>query len=346
MGLERRKVAMLLADKFQDEEATEPKQFLEKHGVTVEVVGLQKGEVTGKNGRARIRVDRTIDEVTPAEYDAVIIPGGSSPERLRINEDVLRFVQLFWETGKPVAAICHGPQVLISAGLLAGRRLTSYVGIRDDVKLAGGEWVDEPVVRDGQLITSRVPQDLPKFNEAILEALKELDSREKWEIGPDTDPLEALRVAVSREKGAHDFYKAAAEQFDDERLRNKFEYLAAIEKGHWDDLTELYRRLSGGKEPELIVHENELGKQLVTPDLTPQQATELAIRAEELAYQFYRRAADLARNQKAKDLFLHLASEELEHKRLLSHDLAAEEGGRSFQMATYFDIPPGAEGLW
>ena len=346
MGLEKRKVAMLLADKFQDEEATEPKQFLEQHGVTVEVVGLKKGEVTGKNGRAKVKIDRTIDEVTPAEYDAVIIPGGSSPERLRINEDVVRFVQLFWETGKPIAAICHGPQVLISAGLLGGKRITSYVGIRDDVKLAGAEWVDEPVVRDGQLITSRVPQDLPKFNEAILEALRELDRREKWEIGPDTDPLEALRVAVSREKGAYDFYTAAAQQFEEERLKNKFEYLAAIEKGHWDDLAGLYRRLSGGKEPELIVHENELNKQLVTPDLTPEQATELAIRAEELAYEFYRRAADLARNEKAKELFLHLASEELEHKRLLAHDLAAETRGRSFQMATYFDIPPGSEGLW
>jgi len=346
MGLEERKVAMLLADKFQDEEATDPKRFLEEHGVEVEVVGIRKGEITGKNGRARIRIDRTIDEVTPAAYDAVIIPGGSSPERLRVNDKVVRFVQLFWETGRPIAAICHGPQVLISAGLLSGKRVTSYVGIRDDVKLAGASWLDEPLVRDGQLITSRVPQDLPKFNEAILEALTELDAREKWEIGPDTDPLDALRVAVSREKGAHDFYKAAAEQFGDDRLGNKFQYLAAIEKEHWDNLTELYRKASGGKEPELVVHENELGRQLITPDLTPKQATEMAIRAEEMAYKFYKRAADLARNEKAKELFLHLASEELEHKRLLSHDLAADEGGRSFQAATYFDIPPGTEGLW
>ncbi len=345
MPLGERRVAILIADKFQDEEGTEPRDFLKRHGVQAEYVGLKKGELRGKNGRKTVTVDRTIDEVSPADYDALVIPGGSAPERLRIDERVLRFVQLFWESGRPVAAICHGPQVLISAGLLNGRRATCYVGIRDDVKLAGAEYVDEPVVRDGQLITSRVPADLPQFNQALLEALKELDERSS-ELTLPENPLEALRVAISREKGAHDFYLELSGRFAEERLRNKFRYLASIEKGHWEDLSALFRSISGGKEPELLERETEISADLDLGNAEPSAITRVAMEAEQKAYEYYKRAAEKARSPRVKEMFSLLAAEELEHKRLLGVDYAAETGGRTFQMATFFDVPPGMEDLW
>jgi protease I len=164
---------MVLAKNFEDVEATDPKEYLEERGVEVEVIGVERGPIEGKKG-AVLHADRTFAELTPEEekgYAALIIPGGGSPENLRIDDAALAFTRRFVQSGRPVASICHGPQLLISAKVLNGRRLTSVNKIRDDVINAGGLYVDEPVVVDGNLISSRVPSDLPAFNEATAQAI-------------------------------------------------------------------------------------------------------------------------------------------------------------------------------
>ncbi|HUG16957.1 MAG TPA: type 1 glutamine amidotransferase domain-containing protein, partial [Thermomicrobiales bacterium] len=151
-------------------EATDPKAYLEGHGAKVTVIGLERGEIEGKKG-AKLKADTTFDDVSVNDFDALIIPGGGSPEQLRIHDAPVRFAREFTESGKPVASICHGPQLLISAGVLRGRTTTCVATIRDDVTNAGAEYVDRELVIDGNLISSRVPKDLPRFNEAIADSL-------------------------------------------------------------------------------------------------------------------------------------------------------------------------------
>lgn len=168
---DKKKVAILVATAFQDEEATEPAEFLKGLGVEVTYIGLEKTTYKGKYGRREVTADKTFDEVKPEEFDAVVIPGGSAPEHLRVKEAPVRFIKEFAKLGRPIAAICHGPQLLITADLLRGRTITCYKGIRDDVKLAGANYLDEPVVVDGNFITSRKPEDIPEFNAALALAL-------------------------------------------------------------------------------------------------------------------------------------------------------------------------------
>ena len=163
-------VVMLLAKNYEDIEATDPKEYLENLGARVTVVGIERGDIDGKKG-GRLRADATFADVSHDDFELMIIPGGGSPENLRIHPPAVEFARRFMETGKPVAAICHGPQLLISAKVLDGRRLTSVNKIRDDIVNAGGTYVDEPLIEDGNLITSRVPADLPVFNEAIGRAV-------------------------------------------------------------------------------------------------------------------------------------------------------------------------------
>jgi len=166
------RAAMIIADEFEDAEAVEPKKALEAAGIAVTVIGLRKGMHRGKRS-AQLMAEKTFAEVSPRDFDLLVIPGGRAPERLRVEQAPVRFVKDFWEMGRPVAAICHGPQLLISAGVLApGRRLTAWKGIRDDVKLTGAEVLDQPVVVDGNLVTSRQPSDIPQFNRAMLELLE------------------------------------------------------------------------------------------------------------------------------------------------------------------------------
>ncbi|MDI3339951.1 MAG: type 1 glutamine amidotransferase domain-containing protein [Sphaerobacter sp.] len=174
--LDGKRVAMVVAPGFEDSEAIEPKRYLEERGATVTVIGLERGTVEGKKG-ATLAVDATFDEVSVDQFDALVIPGGGSPERLRIHDGPVAFARAFVESGKPVAAICHGPQLLISADVLRGRTVTCVAGIRDDVKNAGATYVDQALVEDGNLITSRVPSDLPQFNEAIARALAAVTSK-------------------------------------------------------------------------------------------------------------------------------------------------------------------------
>mgnify|MGYP002869188719 CR=1 FL=1 len=164
------KVVMVLANNFEDSEAIEPKNHLEALGADVVTVGAEKGTVSGKKG-ATLEVEKTFSEVSPDEFQMLVIPGGGAPENLRIVDDAVAFTRRFVESGKPVGSICHGPQLLISADVLQGRTVTSVNKIRDDIKNAGGNYVDEELVVDDNLITSRVPKDLPAFNDALGKAL-------------------------------------------------------------------------------------------------------------------------------------------------------------------------------
>jgi len=170
MDLHAKRIALLVAPMFRDEEVFEPIDALTARGADVVALGLTKGLVRGKLGGS-ISPDGLLAAALPQEFDAVILPGGQAPEVLRLDPDVLAFVRAFDRRRTPIAAICHGPQVLISAGLLEGRRVTCYRGIRDDVRLAGARYEDAPVVVDGHLITSRAPEDVPVFLEALADAL-------------------------------------------------------------------------------------------------------------------------------------------------------------------------------
>jgi len=342
--LKKKNIIILLAAKFHEEETTTPRDYLIERSVQVDLVGLEQGPVTGKYGKFALVPDKTIDEVKVDEYDGLVIPGGGAPELIRLNNKALEFVKSFWTTGKPVAAICHGSQVLISAGVLEGVKLTCYAGIRDDVKNAGAFYVDKPVSIDGQLITSRSPDDLKVFNEAFYKALSEGFASK---VDKELDALSALQVAISREKGAQEFYEGVANKMKKEALINKFNYLATVEVEHFEQLFNLYKKISGGQEPEIDIKMAEIGKHKINEKLTSEEAIDLAINAEQKAYDFYRHAALKSKNKNSKEMFEYLASEELEHKRLLLLDKAATMGGRGhFQWATHFDIPPGMDDLW
>ncbi len=170
--LEGIRVAIIAVDGFEESELTRPMERLVKEGASVEVVSLRRGSIRGvthlRPGE-KVSVDRTIFTADPDEYEALLIPGGlTNPDLLRQSGRVLDFVRQFDEAAKPIATLCHGPWVLISAGLVKGRRLTSWSGIRDDVTNAGGEWENKSVVVDGNWVTSRGPHDLTQFNRAMV----------------------------------------------------------------------------------------------------------------------------------------------------------------------------------
>lgn len=171
------RVAALAVDGFEQVELTEPLKALQRAGALVEVVSLRPGKIRGVNllypGK-KIAVDRVIDEVSPDSYDALLLPGGLfNPDTLRQSEQARAFVRAFDQQAKPIAVICHGPWVLASAGLVEGRRLTSWPGIKDDLTNAGANWENKPVVRDTNWVSSRSPQDLRKFNKAMIKLFKE-----------------------------------------------------------------------------------------------------------------------------------------------------------------------------
>lgn len=164
------KIVMALGRMFQDQEAKEPLKFLRDEGAQVDVVGVKMGSLFGLHG-ASIKVDKTFDEAKVEDYDALVIPGGRSPASLRKHQEAVDFVRDFAGTGKTIAAICHGPQMLAAAGLLKGRTITSYLKLEDEMKDAGADFVNEPVVIDANLITSRNVPDIPQFNAALEQAL-------------------------------------------------------------------------------------------------------------------------------------------------------------------------------
>ncbi|HEY4237729.1 MAG TPA: type 1 glutamine amidotransferase domain-containing protein [Gaiellaceae bacterium] len=170
--LKGKKVAILAADMFERVELEEPRKALEDAGADVEVVSIHDGEIKGFDHfdpANTVPVDRTVEEVSPDDYDALLVPGGvGNPDQLRGDENAVAFVRRFHDAGKPMAVICHGPWVLVEAGIVPGKRVTSWPTLETDIRNAGGDWVDEEVVVDGNLVTSRKPDDIPAFNREML----------------------------------------------------------------------------------------------------------------------------------------------------------------------------------
>ena len=162
-----------MTDGFEQVELTKPREALDEAGAETKIVSLKPGKIQGMHHADKgdkFDVDLTLDEARAEEFDALMIPGGlMNPDALRSNEDALEFTRHFFREGKPVAAICHGPWVLIDAGVVRGRILTSWPAIKTDVKNAGGKWVNEEVVVDNGLVTSRKPDDIPAFNKKMVE---------------------------------------------------------------------------------------------------------------------------------------------------------------------------------
>jgi protease I len=175
--LKTKRVAVLVANGFEESEFTKPVEALTKAGASVEVISINPGKITSwkeKNWGSEFNVDKSIAEVKARDYDALVLPGGvMNPDQLRTNSRVVQFVDDFFMQAKPIAAICHGPWTLIETGKLIGKRVTSFPSLKTDLINAGAEWVDEEVVVDNGLVTSRSPQDLPAFCNKMLEEISE-----------------------------------------------------------------------------------------------------------------------------------------------------------------------------
>jgi protease I len=175
--LSGKKVAIITENGFEEVELTSPKKALEEAGAKVDIISPQKNKVKAWNHdhwSIELPVDKNISEATPDDYDALVVPGGVlNPDQMRINRDCVEFAQHFLDAAKPVAAICHGPQLLIETGRLQGRKMTSYPSVKTDLINAGVDWVDQEVVVDNGLVTSRSPKDLPAFNKKMLEEIGE-----------------------------------------------------------------------------------------------------------------------------------------------------------------------------
>ena len=167
------RIAFLATDMVEQVELTEPWEAVEDAGGSPELVSLEEGEIQGFNHydkADKFRVDRKVEDVSIDDYDALVIPGGvGNPDTMRRDKNAVRFVREFCEAGKPLAAICHAPWMLVEADVARDRRLTSFWSIKTDVENAGGNWVDEVVVVDGNIVTSRYPDDLPAFNQELVE---------------------------------------------------------------------------------------------------------------------------------------------------------------------------------
>ncbi|MGC2653083.1 MAG: type 1 glutamine amidotransferase domain-containing protein [Mycobacterium sp.] len=180
--LNGKKVAILAADGVEKVELEEPRAALEEAGATVELLSLKSGEIQARNHdlepAGTFPVDREVSKVSVDDYDGLVLPGGTvNPDKLRLDSSAVSFVRDFVGSGKPVAAICHGPWTLVEAGVAKGRTLTSYPSIRTDLRNAGANVVDEEVVVDGNLITSRSPRDLPAFCSTIVEQFSDASIR-------------------------------------------------------------------------------------------------------------------------------------------------------------------------
>ncbi len=167
------KVAVLIDEDFEDIEYSKPASAYKNAGHTLIHVGVQKGKtVEGKHRETKVKIDASAHDVSVNDFDALFIPGGYSPDKLRINESVLTFIKNFLQSGKPILLICHAPQLLITADVLRGRKITGWKSIVQDIKNAGAEFIDQEVVEDGNLISSRSPRDIPAFIQVTLRKLK------------------------------------------------------------------------------------------------------------------------------------------------------------------------------
>jgi protease I len=171
--LKGKKVAILAADMFERVELDEPRKALQDAGADVEIVSIHDGQIQGFDHfdpANMVKVDRTVEEASPGDYDALLIPGGvGNPDQLRGDENAVAFVKEFHQAGKPMAVICHGPWMLVESGVVRGKRVTSWPTLETDIRNAGGVWVDEEVVVDDNVVTSRKPDDIPAFNREMLQ---------------------------------------------------------------------------------------------------------------------------------------------------------------------------------
>jgi protease I len=245
-----KKVAILIEKNFEDSEFQIPYTALQDAGAEVTVLGSRMNEkYTGKQGKVTINPDGTTTEALAADFDAVVIPGGMAPDTMRTNMKTVRFVEDAVRENKLVAAVCHGPQVLIEGDLLKGRRATGFRAIRKDMQNAGANFADEPLVVDGNLITSRRPGDLPIFTAAILGRLglsiKDTDlpdeknlSADWWKLGEKwggsskSEIVDALNTAIRGERYAKDAFEHYAEKATDQELRSVFQEIGVTKHRH------------------------------------------------------------------------------------------------------------------
>ena len=175
--LQGKRVAFLATDMVEQVELIEPWNAVKAEGAEPELISLEEGEIQGFNHYDKadtFKVDRTVEEASADDYDALVIPGGvGNPDTLRADENAVEFARQFFAQGKPVGVICHGPWMLVETGVVRGRKVTSWPSIQTDIRNAGGNWVDEEVVVDNGLVTSRKPDDLPAFNKKIIEEIAE-----------------------------------------------------------------------------------------------------------------------------------------------------------------------------
>ena len=170
------KILMIATDGYEDSELLETRRLLQERGADVTLASLKMDEIKGDMG-ATARPDVTIDQVEEGDFDALVLPGGvANPDKLRMNEKVVETVRTFAQSGRPVAAICHGPWLLVEADVLQGRTATSWPSIRTDLRNAGAEVVDRDAVTDGNIVTSRKPEDIPAFVEAVVQLLEKADA--------------------------------------------------------------------------------------------------------------------------------------------------------------------------
>jgi len=196
--LNGKRIAVLVADGFEQVEMTEPRKALDQAGAKTTLISLEGGKVQGfdhdKRGQ-QFPVEKTIDSVSATDYDALLLPGGvASPDKLRINKQAVSFVKAFADAGKPIAAICHGPWTLVEAGVVRGKTLTSWPSLRTDIQNAGGTWVNEEVHNHHGLITSRKPADIPAFNRKMIEEFAEGRHGQNF----DTGATESANMKLSR----------------------------------------------------------------------------------------------------------------------------------------------------
>jgi protease I len=181
-SLSGKKIAFLATDGVEQVELTEPKKALEAAGATTEILAPKSGEIKAwksKDWGEKLKVDKAVGHADVSDYDALVLPGGViNPDHLRTEPEAVQFVKDFARTGRPIAAVCHGPWTLIEAGLVRGKTMTSWPSLKTDLKNAGANWVDEAVVVDGNLITSRKPEDLDTFTRAIMDRVEPIDHAE------------------------------------------------------------------------------------------------------------------------------------------------------------------------
>lgn len=183
-ALTGKRVAILATDGVEQVELTEPKKALEGAGATTEVISPKGGEIKAwkhKEWGDKIKVDKTLDHANPEDYDALVLPGGViNPDHLRMEPMAVQFVKEFVQSGKVIAAICHGPWTLIEAGGVKGKQMTSWPSLKTDLINAGANWIDQTVVADGNLITSRKPDDLANFSKALIDQIADGHQEDRW----------------------------------------------------------------------------------------------------------------------------------------------------------------------